>query len=86
MQSDKAKQTMYRTVCDTSAKTDKIATAGEANLSCQWVAYTIKAEKLETKHDGYSSFFVRADRSLRDALMDPDIWPINSMVRLFFEC
>jgi len=48
--------------------------------------YTIKAEKLETKHDSYSSFFVRAFRSLRDALMDPDIWPTNSMVRLFFEC
>jgi hypothetical protein len=48
--------------------------------------YNFKAEKLETKHDSYSSFFVRADRSLRDALMDPDIWPTDSMVRLFFEC
>lgn len=47
--------------------------------------YKIKAEKLETRHDSYSSFYIRADRTLRDALMDPDVWPANSMVRLFFE-
>ena len=46
--------------------------------------YNIKAEQLQTRYNTYSSFFIRADKKLRDALMDPDIWPPKSMVKYFF--
>ena len=53
---------------------------------CVWLnsGYNVKAEKLNTRYDTYTSFYIPADRQLRDALMDPDIWPVKSMVRLFF--
>ena len=46
--------------------------------------YNIKAEQLQTRYNTYSSFGIRADKKLRDALMDPDIWPPKSMVKYFF--
>ena len=36
---------------------------------------SVWAEKLETRFNTYSSFFIRSDRRLRDQLMLPDIWP-----------
>ncbi len=46
--------------------------------------YSIRAQKLPTKYDTYSSFYIPCDRSMQDNMFDPDIWPQEALVREFF--
>ncbi len=44
-----------------------------------------KPEKLQTKYDSYSSFYIRCNNQLRNSLMKPTSWPSGVMVKLFFD-
>jgi hypothetical protein len=41
--------------------------------------------KIETRFDTYASFFIRADRHVRNTLLDPCVWPNGSLVKLYFD-
>ena len=41
----------------------------------------VKAEKLPTKYNSYSSFFIRCNGQLRTSLLDGRIWPTGSLVK-----
>ena len=46
--------------------------------------YTILPEKIPTRFDTYSSFFVRCDQPLRGVLMDANVWPAGSLIKYYF--
>jgi hypothetical protein len=46
--------------------------------------YRVKPEKLPTKYDSYSSFYVRCNQVLRNVLFDASIWPEGSMVKSYY--
>ena len=43
----------------------------------------VRAEKLVTKYNGYSSFHIRGDKRLRDILISSDLWPVGTLVKPF---
>jgi hypothetical protein len=45
----------------------------------------LKAEQLRTRFEGYSSFHVCANANERSYLLNPDIWPRQTMLKPFFE-
>ena len=48
------------------------------------LARDVNVEKLPTKYDSYCSFHIRCDHQARNVLMDPDIWPADCKVKLFY--
>jgi hypothetical protein len=46
---------------------------------------TVTAEKLLTRYETYSSFYIRADRRMRDTLLDASVWPKGCLIKQFFE-
>lgn len=51
----------------------------------QTTGHTVRPERLQTRYDSYSSFYIRCDGSLRRDLMDAHIWPSGALVKLFFD-
>jgi hypothetical protein len=45
---------------------------------------SIRAEKLDTRYNSYSSFYIPGDRRTRDQLMTSDLWPVGTLIKLFF--
>jgi hypothetical protein len=41
----------------------------------------VRAEKLPTKYDSYSSFYIRCSGQLRTSLLDGRIWPAESLIK-----
>ena len=41
----------------------------------------VKVEKLRTKYDSYTSFYIRCENRIREQLLCPYIWPSGSMVK-----
>ena len=41
----------------------------------------VRAEKLDTKWDSYSSFYIGGDRYIRDTIMYPGLWPAGVLVK-----
>ena len=46
--------------------------------------YKVTAEKLRTKFDSYSSFYIPCDQTTRRQLMDPFLWPAESKIKPFY--
>ena len=44
----------------------------------------IRPEKLQTKYDTYSSFYIRCDKALRNTLLQAVSWPSGVMVKPFY--
>ena len=44
----------------------------------------LKAEKLKTRYDTYSSFYIRCSGRVRDTLIDGRLWPIGALVKPYF--
>lgn len=44
----------------------------------------VNPEKMKSKYDSYSSFYIRAERRDRSILMDGNIWPAGTLVKPFF--
>ena len=44
----------------------------------------VNPEKMKSKYDSYSSFYIRAERRDRSILMDSNIWPTGTLVKPFF--
>ena len=42
-------------------------------------------ERLPTKFDTYSSFYIRGDKFMQDTLMCADLWPKYTLVKRYFE-
>ena len=45
----------------------------------------LRAAKLDTRFDTYSSFHVRGDKKVQDTLMCAELWPKGTLVKLFYE-
>ena len=45
---------------------------------------TVRPEKITTKYQNYSSFYIPAESRARDALMDSHTWPRGILVKPFF--
>ncbi len=43
--------------------------------------FAVRAEKLKTKYDSYSSFYIRCNGSLRTSLLDGRMWPKGTLVK-----
>ena len=41
-------------------------------------------QKLKARFNTYSSFFIPADRKLRSALLDSQMWPVGSLIKPFY--
>ena len=46
--------------------------------------YICRPEKLQTKYGGYSSFYILADVLHRRVLLDPQLWPSGTLLKLFY--
>ena len=44
----------------------------------------LRVEKLNTRFDTYSSFFIRCEKPVRDRILNPYIWPKGSLVKLYY--
>jgi hypothetical protein len=44
----------------------------------------LHVEKLKTRYDSYSSFYIQCDQQTRRRLMDPFLWPAESKIKPFF--
>ena len=42
------------------------------------------AEKLDTGYASYCSFFIPGDRRKRDQLLTSDLWPVDTLIKLFY--
>ena len=42
---------------------------------------SVSSEKLDTKYNHYSSFFIRGDKRMRDQLLHPDLWPEGTLLK-----
>ena len=51
----------------------------------QELGIKVKAEKLETKYDSYSSFLIRCDGFIRSNLLDIERWPTNVLIKPFMK-
>ena len=45
---------------------------------------TVRPEKLETKYNTYSSFYIPGDQRCRDELFCKDLWPMGSLLKPFY--
>lgn len=52
----------------------------ESYVKCE-TGDLIKAEKLPTRYDTYSSFHIRCTGQIRTTLLDGRIWPIGCLVK-----
>lgn len=50
----------------------------------QELGLSIKAEKLPTKFNTYSSFYIPCDGRIRSKLIDGSIWPYGSLIKPFY--
>ena len=50
----------------------------------QELSLRIRAERLDTKYNSYSSFFIRCDGKVRRQLLDADRWPQKVLVKPYF--
>ena len=44
----------------------------------------VRPEKLETKYDSYSSFYIPGDSQLRSMLLDASLWPSGALLKPFY--
>ena len=44
----------------------------------------VKPEKLPNRYGTYSSFYIPCDKRTRDALLDCSIWPVGTLIKLYF--
>ena len=52
----------------------------ESYVKCETGEY-VKAEKLPTRYETYSSFYIRCNGQLRTSLLDGRIWPVGTLVK-----
>ena len=45
--------------------------------------YSLRPVKLQTKHDGYCSFYIECDKGRWDDLLTPDVWPTGILVKVY---
>ena len=45
---------------------------------------TVRPERLNTRFNTYSSFYIRADKNTRQLLMDSNLWPSGALIKPFF--
>ncbi len=50
----------------------------------QEVAIRTNPEKLQTKYDTYASFYIPCEEKVRVTIMDKNLWPKGSFVKLFY--
>lgn len=46
--------------------------------------YDVDVERLRTRYEGYCSFFIRCNKSMRGNLLQPDLWPKDTLVKPFY--
>jgi hypothetical protein len=46
--------------------------------------YSIYPEKLATKYDTYSSWYIRANSQCMRDLLNPSLWPKNTLVKPYY--
>lgn len=44
----------------------------------------VRPEKLATKYDTYSSYYIPGDRAVRNVLFDNRLWPVGAMIKPFY--
>ena len=45
---------------------------------------SVNSEKLKTKYETYSSFYIRCDGRAKNALMDGQVWPTGVLIKPYF--
>ena len=50
----------------------------------QELGLSVKAEKLQTRYNTYSSFYIACSGHIRAKLIDGTVWPIGSLIKPFF--
>lgn len=48
------------------------------------LALTVNAEKIPTKYDSYSSFYIRCNVDVRSALLDAELWPTGALIKPYY--
>ena len=46
--------------------------------------YSVTAEKLPTKYDSYSSFYIKCADNIRSHLLDPHLWPEGCKIKPYY--
>ena len=50
----------------------------------QETGHAVPVEKLQTRYNTYSSFYIRCEQPLRKELLSPFLWPDDTKVKLYF--